>query len=214
MPTHTLFPTRLYQAAVLASRSPLLKELEREALMLEERDREGRRWSAENYPRGYTSYGSMDQLHLFSDSFRELRERLDPHARAFVKSLGLRINPRELRMTRLWVNVMRAGCAHALHIHPLSVVSGSFYVRLPGAGKKGADALSAAIRFEDPRLSRFMARPLARAPRGQDSAYLHSLLPRPGEAVLFESWLAHEVPPQSDPGPRISVSFNYDWTPA
>jgi uncharacterized protein (TIGR02466 family) len=34
---------------------------------------------------------------------------------------------------------------------------------------------------------------------------------RPGQLVMFESWLKHEVPANRGSEERISVSFNYDW---
>ena len=34
---------------------------------------------------------------------------------------------------------------------------------------------------------------------------------RPGELVLFESWLRHEVVPHRGPRERVSISFNYSW---
>ena len=36
-----------------------------------------------------------------------------------------------------------------------------------------------------------------------------TLQPRPGEVVLWESWLRHEAPVNRAKSPRISVSFNY-----
>ena len=35
--------------------------------------------------------------------------------------------------------------------------------------------------------------------------------PRPGEVLLWESWLRHEVPMNMAEDERISVSFNYRW---
>jgi uncharacterized protein (TIGR02466 family) len=32
-----------------------------------------------------------------------------------------------------------------------------------------------------------------------------------GQVILFESWLRHEVAPNSVNAERISVSFNYNW---
>ncbi len=107
-------------------------------------------------------------------------------------------------MTDCWVNVMPAGVAHSLHLHPASVVSGTYYVAVPrGAG---------VLKFEDPRLSRLMAAPPRRgtAPPGLRA---HVSMPaRSGEVILFESWLRHEVPPARYAGERISVSFNYGLT--
>lgn len=203
MPVDALFSTAVYRGSLVNPKSIQLKELRREAMMLAEKDQEGLAWSQENYPRGYTSYGSLDQLHLFSETFRGLKTKLDKAVAAYIKTLGLQVKTSEIQMTRMWVNVMEQGCSHPMHLHPLSVVSGTFYIQTPQN--------TAALRFEDPRLNSFMARPLAKAAKGQRSAYHHSHRPRSGEVILFESWLRHEVPTQNSKSPRISISFNYDW---
>ena len=56
-----------------------------------------------------------------------------------------------LSMTDCWINIMPRGVTHGLHLHPLSTLSGTYYVRTP----KGAPGL----KLEDPRLDRFMAAP-------------------------------------------------------
>ena len=129
--------------------------------------------------------------------FAGLRWRLDPHVRVFARSLHYDLAGRSLAMTDCWVNVMPAGVVHSLHLHPTSFISGTYYVEVPrGAG---------ALKVEDPRLSRMMAAPPRQA---------HVSIPaRSGDVVLFESWLRHEVPPARFAGERISISFNYGWTP-
>jgi uncharacterized protein (TIGR02466 family) len=71
---------------------------------------------------------------------------------------------------------------------------------------------SSAIRFEDPRLPLMMAAPprdAERADPGQRPfVYLQ---PKAGAALLWESWLRHEVPANAAKSARISVSFNYAW---
>ncbi len=140
--------------------------------------RRRRRWSQASYPGGYTSYGSLDRLHRFSSTFGELRERIDRHVRAYSRAQGWDLRGRKLAMTDCWVNVMPRGCAHSFHLHPQSVISGTYYVRTP-RGSPG-------LKFEDPRLSRLMAAP----PRKAHISYPA----RAGEVILFESWLRHEVP--------------------
>lgn len=101
----------------------------------------------------------------------------------------------------LWVNVMPEGGSHTSHIHPNSVISGTYYVTVPaGAGP---------IVYEDPRLAMLMAAPPRRktAPRPERSHV--SETPAPGSLLLWESWLRHEVPLNRAEGERISVSFNY-----
>jgi uncharacterized protein (TIGR02466 family) len=92
---------------------------------------------------------------------------------------------------------------HGLHLHPLSTLSGTYYVRTP-AGSPG-------IKLEDPRLDRMMAAPPRRA-RGRRGGGPWVVLPAAaGRVVLFESWLRHEVPPNPVRAERVSVSFNYSW---
>lgn len=199
-----LFASPIYSQSLLSARSALLQEIQDEAYLIRRGDRAGQEWSKSNYQRGYTSYSSLDQLQRFSSTFQSLEKKIDPCVEAYIKGLGLQVNPKEIRLTRMWLNIMGEGCSHPMHLHPLSVVSGTFYVQTPPH--------SAAIRFEDPRLDSFMARPLAKSlVKSQASALHYSLKPKRGDLVLFESWLRHEVPPHQSKIERISVSFNYDW---
>lgn len=173
------------------------RELVAEVHKIRERDAAGKRWSRRNYPGGYTSYGSLDQLHRMSSTLVALRERIDRHVKRYATALEWDLRGRKLEMSDCWANVMRRGCAHSLHLHPQSVISGTYYVKTP----RGVSGL----RFEDPRLSRFMAAPQRR--RGSHVVYPA----RAGHVILFESWLRHEVPASAVPEERISLSFNYHW---
>jgi len=199
MAIRALFPTLIYRAALSKPTNRRFSQtLADECRALAASDAAGQRWSARHYLGGYTSYGSLDRLHLVSSVFAGLRKRLDPHVRAFAKSLHYDLAGRSLAMTDCWVNVMPAGVVHSLHLHPTSFISGTYYVAVP----KGAGPL----KFEDPRLSRMMAAPPREA---------HVSVPaRAGDVVLFESWLRHEVPPARYAGERISISFNYGWAPS
>ena len=106
-------------------------------------------------------------------------------------------------MTDCWVNIMPRGVAHGLHLHPLSTISGTFYVRTP--------ARSPGLKLEDPRFERFMAAPPRRADCRPENRHWVVLPVRAGDVVLFESWLRHEVPANLRATERVSVSFNYGW---
>jgi uncharacterized protein (TIGR02466 family) len=195
MPIRQLFPTQIYIAPLRGA--ALNRDLATAIGRIRARDAAGRRWSARNYPGGYTSYGSLDQLHRMSSTFIALRERIDGHVRVFARALGWDLQGRPLQMTDCWANVMGQGAAHGLHLHPQAVVSGTYYVQVP----RGAPGL----KFEDPRLASFMAAP-------QRRAGTHVTLPaRAGSVVLFESWLRHEVPACVGRATRVSISFNYHW---
>jgi uncharacterized protein (TIGR02466 family) len=104
-------------------------------------------------------------------------------------------------MTDCWINMMPRGVTHGLHLHPLSTISGTYYVRTP----KGVPGL----KLEDPRLDRFMAAPPRRADAGQQPWLTMPVAA--GSLLLFESWLRHEVPPNTAAAERVSISFNYNW---
>jgi uncharacterized protein (TIGR02466 family) len=203
VPVREWFPTLIYSAALGSGAAALNRELLKECRLIEARDTAGRRWSAQNYPGGYTSYGSLDQLHRLSSTFIDLRERLDRHARAFARQLHWDLRGRKLAMTDCWANVMRRGAAHGSHLHPQAVISGTYYVRTP-RGSPG-------LKFEDPRLPLMMGAP-ARHAAAPAPLRAHIVCPaQAGRLILFESWLRHEVPASRAAGERISLSFNYHW---
>ena len=205
MPIRAWFPTLIYreplQAAGLARFNA---ELAEECRRLRAFDAAGRRWSARNYPGGYTSYASLGELHRFSSTFGTLEKRLERHVRAFARRLDFDLRGRSVRMTDCWANLMPENAAHSLHLHPLSFISGTYYVVTP-AGCPG-------LKFEDPRLSKFMAAP-PRLPRARPANRTHVVVPaEAGHVTLFESWLRHEVAANRVAGERISISFNYNWS--
>ena len=106
-------------------------------------------------------------------------------------------------MTDCWVNVMTRQVVHGLHLHPLASLSGTYYVRTP----RGCSGL----KFEDPRLDRFMAAPPRKSRARRENKVWVTLPAEQGSLVLFESWLRHEVAPNPTATERISISFNYSW---
>ena len=108
----------------------------------------------------------------------------------------MELGARRLKLDSLWINVLKPGGTHSGHLHPHSVVSGTFYVAVPPG--------SGALKLEDPRLPMLMAAP----PREGTFVYAE---PHAGDVFLWESWLRHEVMPHAGKGERVSVSFNYRW---
>ena len=199
-----LFPTLIHVAPLQRSDAVALnRRLLAEALQLRVDDAAGRRWSARNYSGGYTSYGSQCRLQRISPTFARLERLLQRHVRAFARALAFDLEGRTLAMTDCWVNIMPQGTAHSLHLHPLSTLSGTYYVRTP----RGAPGL----KFEDPRLDRFMAAPPRRQDAPPELQPWHTVPARAGQVVLFESWLRHEVVANPAAAERVSISFNYNW---
>lgn len=179
------------------------RELLEQCYLIRDIDQDGQQWSKKNYLHGFTSYGSQDDLHRRYPHFEELAQMIDRHVKKFARHLEMDLQGGCLEMSTCWVNIMPPNTAHGWHIHPLSVISGTYYVEVP----KDASAL----KFEDPRLSMLMAAPgklPGAKPRNQPFI---SLSPRPGQVALWESWLRHEVPPNQSQRDRVSISFNYEW---
>jgi uncharacterized protein (TIGR02466 family) len=200
----SLFPTRIYTRKLPRGASDDLNaRLLRECRALSVEDGAGIAWSETNYPGGYTSYNSLARLHRMSPTFARLQKRIDAEVRRFTRALDFDLAGRKLEMTDCWVNVMTRQVVHGLHLHPLASVSGTYYVRTP----RGCSGL----KFEDPRLDRYMAAPPRRSRARRENQVWVTLPAESGRLVLFESWLRHEVMPNPTEAERISVSFNYSW---
>jgi uncharacterized protein (TIGR02466 family) len=206
MAIQSLFPSFILKAPLKLPKVSVAKvnrELIEEIYKIREIDDRGQVWSEKHYPGGYTSYASMNELHRFSSTFADLQKQIDLHVRQFTRHLQMDLHGRKLMMTTFWANIMPPQVVHAMHIHPLSVVSGTYYVQTP----KNCSAL----KFEDPRLGFMMASPPRTAKARPENQRFISIEPKAGDLILFESWMRHEVPPNSAREERISVSFNYDW---
>lgn len=199
----TLFATRLY-AAPLGGAAGLNAELRRIAETLSVDDSAGLAWCERHAYPGYTSYGSLNDLPWRFPAMKTLKTHLDRHVAAFVKDLAYDLSGRKITLDTLWVNVLAPGGFHTSHIHPHSVVSGTYYVAMP----KGA----AALKLEDPRLAMMMAAPPRKAKAPRDRRTFVAAPCEEGSLLLWESFLRHEVPMNGSDANRISVSFNYRWS--
>ncbi len=199
--TLSLFATQVYRAPVAKSGQDLMVDLQDACLLLEIEDKAGRRWCRDHAYKGYTSYASLSDLPTRVTAFGTLKRLLDKHVGRFADKVGFDLGTGRLKLDSMWVNVMPDGGSHSGHIHPNSVVSGTFYVALPDG--------SARLKLEDPRLPMMMAAPMRRADARQDLQPFVFLDPMEGEVILWESWLRHEVLPNRSKGKRMSISFNY-----
>ncbi len=90
----------------------------------------------------------------------------------------------------IWSSLHGNGSYHSPHHHKDSLLSGILYIDTPPG--------SGAVVFADPRGSL--------PPFGTTL----QIEPKPGNLILFPSWLMHSVLPTLSRDPRISVSFNYN----
>lgn len=200
MEIKTLFVTKLYRAEVAGiENASLLKSCRAIAAS----DRAGQRWSKENGYQGYTSYASLDDLPKRDPDFAALKTALDKHAMAFARELHLDLGGRKVRLDSIWINVLDAGGVHTGHIHPQSVLSGTYYVDVPAG--------SSSLKLEDPRLAMMMASPGKREDAPESEKAFVYVAPKAGDVLMWESFVRHEVPMNQAKKSRVSVSFNYSW---
>lgn len=198
----TLFVTKLYRATLDEAKA-LNTDLLKSCRAISADDEAGKRWSREKAYKGYTSYASLNDLPKRDPSIAALKALLDKHAAVFAKSLHLDLGGKKLKLDSLWINVLEPGGVHTAHIHPHSVLSGTYYVDTPS----GASAL----KLEDPRHAMMMAAP----PRAEDApeeerTFIY-IAPKAGDVLMWESYLRHEVVMNAAKKPRVSISFNYAW---
>lgn len=200
--TRSYFATQIHECPIVdpAKEAEFIDDLIDGVVMLAEGDEAGQQWCEEQGYLGYTSYASLNDLPQRISAFGKLEKRLVKAANAYAKELGFELGSHKLSMNSFWVNVLDPGAGHSGHIHPNSVLSGTFYLDLP----EGASA----IRFEDPRLPFMMNSPPQKADIAADLKRFIYFQPQVGQALFWESWLRHEVLVNMADEPRLSISFN------
>ena len=156
MSLRPLFVTQVYEASLAGEPGfdTFNVELADACRSLAEDDGAGRAWCREHGYRGYTSYGSLNDLPQRMPEFADLKRLLDRHALHYAKALNFDL-ARKPKLDNLWVNILKPGGSHSGHIHPHAYLSGTVYVEVPDR--------ASALKLEDPRLAMMMARPAVTA---------------------------------------------------
>lgn len=187
MQSYDLFPTRIWQAHLDA---------------LSGRFAEWERWvhalrAASPAPAGRTNrsgWNSRDMAVLEEPLFAPLREAIHRACAEALAEMGQGERRFELQS---WVNLHDRGGFNFLHVHEGSLLSGSFYLRVPEG--------SGALVFRDPRPGVIHGSIKGGVPNGHGDIHLR---PGTGLLVLFPCWLEHYVEPHESDAPRICIAFN------
>ncbi|ACT58145.1 TIGR02466 family protein [Hirschia baltica] len=203
MSIQSLFITQLLRDSLTQDKdwAELNQDLETACLQIAEDDEAGQKWCDENGYDGYTSYASLNDLPDRASAFATLKAKLDAKADEFAKASHMDIGCAKWEMDSFWINILNPLAAHSGHIHPHSVISGTYYVKTPeGAG---------ALKLEDPRLAMMMNAPAIAKDAPLSAKRFVYEKPEPGTVMMWESWLRHEVTANMGEDLRISISFNY-----
>ena len=136
------------------------------------------------------------------DIIKELRHSIDKHIKIASKNLSLK---KQIKIDNLWVNINEYKDSNIQHLHPSSILSGTFYVQTP----KDCGGLT----FCNPHealLSSYLLDNIKEL--NSSNASTHTLNPVENLLVLFPSWLKHFVQPNMNKTEeRISISFNTSY---
>lgn len=177
------------------------------------REREGQRWSNPRPSMNIQPGLFESHFELFSwpePCIQRLREFCWNALSTLIAQLN-RYDDERMRAFEVknhcWFHVTRRGGRFASHNHPMASWSGVYCV---DAGRSDPDSPdSGVLYFENPhKLTNIFRDPAnAHLQPGFSSDGL-SLQLKPGQLVLFPSWLFHEVMPFHGEGERITVAFN------
>jgi uncharacterized protein (TIGR02466 family) len=191
LPSFDLFPTRVWQARLDALTEYFPQWVQ---LVLAMR-------AATPKPAGRTvrqGWNSVDMSVLERAELASLRQVIRAACTAALAEMGAADRPFQLQS---WINLHDRGGFNFLHMHELSLLSGSFYLQVPpGSGD---------FVFRDPRPGVLHGWVKGGVPNGHGDVHL---APSTGLLVLFPCWLEHYVEPHEADEPRITIAFNANAT--
>jgi uncharacterized protein (TIGR02466 family) len=185
--SYDLFPTRIWQTH-LSALQPRLQGWIEEVLRMR---------AASPKPAGRTNrqgWNSENMAVLEQPVFAPLRDAVRAACVAALREMGIVDAPFALQS---WVNLHDRGGFNFLHVHEGSLLSGSFYLKVPsGSGR---------FVFRDPRPGVVYGYVKGAVPNGYSDI---QLTPEAGLLVLFPCWMEHYVEPHDSDEPRIVIAFN------
>jgi uncharacterized protein (TIGR02466 family) len=182
-----LFPTRVWQARL----EPLIPHLERWVADVLAMRAASPRAAGRTNRQGWNSedMGVLDQA-----TFAPLREAIRAACTSALGEMGQ--GDRKFYL-QSWINLHDRGGFNFLHLHEGSLLSGSFYLKVPSG--------SGAFVFRDPRPGVIHGSVKGAVPNGHSDVHL---APSAGLLVLFPCWMEHYVEPHANDEPRITLAFN------
>ena len=182
-----LFPTRVWQGQ-LAALQPHFAQWVAWVLALR---------AEQPTPAGRTNrsgWNSQDMTVLERPNLVPLRQAVTLACTQALEEMGL---GKQRFTLQSWINLHEHGGFNFLHMHEGSMLSGTFYLKVPqGSGP---------LVFRDPRAGVLHSAVKGPVPNGHCDI---ELAPSEGLLVLFPAWMEHYVEPHEGHEPRICIAFN------
>lgn len=152
-----------------------------------------------------TDYRAPDLFNMDRPAVNWLRTQLNQTVIDYLGALGIDY---PVNWTiHGWININRFGDYHDAHNHPRAYLSGTYYVKMPGAPEAlhtRSDLRPGCITFYDPR-------PGVNMNAIRNDPYVdpeYTVRPEPGLLLMWPAFINHFVHPNLSKGTRISISFN------
>ena len=144
-------------------------------------------------------YISDDVNILELEGLNNLSNLFDKWAYYYVKNI-LKLN-NKLQKTNSWVTINKTGGEHHVHHHPNSFISLCYYPKI----KSG----SLCFKLQDSPLSSKLNFDFDIIELNEYNSKFISFLPKPGDIIIFPSWVYHYSEPNESTEDRIMIGANY-----
>ena len=193
--TVNIFPS-VIQLSTLLGASSMKRDLIRSVEKIRKTTPNGRPdgWTSSVY----TTLFTHDKLHKEAE-FKGLTDHILREAEHFAGTLGIDLEHFRLVYKDCWFNIYGWKDGQEIHIHNNSVISGSYYLKIP-------DGASGLIVHSPVMESMFLP------PQSTTNIYnigYDEIFVEEGLVILFRSNLKHSVKPNPIKRERISISFNF-----
>lgn len=136
----------------------------------------------------------------FPPYLKKLKELIEFNANIYAKTMHIK---KQLTLHNMWTNINEYKDSNEPHIHPFSIISGTFYLNVSED--------SGGIKFFNPlyELMDYVLNDNIVDKWSKTNCSRWLIVPVKSLLLLFPSWLKHSVEPNNDKKlKRISISFN------
>jgi uncharacterized protein (TIGR02466 family) len=179
-----------------------LKKLTEFVFEMQNKDKKGVRHTNRG---GWQSNDIKQKKH---EEFEKLKKEISQHLQIYHSEIfgGMKFKKNITPyLTNMWVNINCLLEYNEWHIHPMSVLSGVYYIKHDGSKEHGD------IIFKHPK-NLYMSSihwPKGIVERGNEiTAEFVNIIPTSNLLLIFPSWLEHKVETNCKDDTRISLSFN------
>jgi uncharacterized protein (TIGR02466 family) len=154
---------------------------------------------------GWQSNNIYEEKH---EEFEKLKKKINQYLQKYRSEVFRGMEFKEnviLRVINIWVNINEKYHYNDWHNHPMSTLSGSYYIKHDGSKEHGdilfKHPIGPAINYG------FLPPDLIKIPNEVTSESI-SIKPSSNSLLIFPSWLEHRVSDNLKDDVRISLSFN------